>query len=146
MSLVSEIIGNVMVRCIFWRVELMELEAMREIGRIKQVQVQPSSLKIGQGSTAHYDPTPLQVVSGLLVSKDGAIGIAANGDRILDVHHADHPRSRHHEGINGLSFGFTSHYQAMRTKFGLHLMDGCAGENILIESAASYTLADLGNQ
>ena len=34
----------------------------------------------------------------------------------------------------------------MRANFGSHLIDGCAGENILIESAASYTLADLGNQ
>ena len=105
---------------------------MHFIGRVKQVQVQRSSLKVGERPQQCYDPSPLLVVSRLLLTKRGPIGITADGERIIDVHHADHPASRY-RGENGISLGFTSHYQTMRTRFGPHLRDGIAGENILIE-------------
>jgi hypothetical protein len=105
---------------------------MHLIGRVKQVQVQRSSLKIGERPQQYYDPSPLLVVSRLLLTKRGAIGITADGERIIDVHHADHPASRY-RGENGISLGFTTHYQSMRTRFGPHLQDGIAGESILIE-------------
>jgi hypothetical protein len=105
---------------------------MHLIGHVKQVQVQRSSLKVGERPQQCYDPSPLLVVSRLLLTKRGAIGITADGERIIDVHHADHPASGY-RGENGLSLGFTTHYQKMRTRFGPHLRDGIAGENILIE-------------
>ena len=105
---------------------------MHLIGRVKQVQVQRSSLKIGEGPQQYYDPAPLLVVSRLLLTKRGAIGITSDGERIIDVHHGDHPASRY-RGENGISLGFTSHYQGMRNRFGPHLRDGIAGESILIE-------------
>jgi hypothetical protein len=66
-------------------------------------------------------------------------------NRFIDVHHAEHPNSRYH-GSNGVSIGFTSHYRQIRKKFGEHINDGCAGENILVETAQSFSLADLGGQ
>jgi hypothetical protein len=105
---------------------------MHFIGRVKQVQVQHSSLKGGERPQQYYDPSPLLVVSRLLLTKRGAIGITADGERVIDVHNADHPTSGY-RGENGLSLGFTSHYQTMRARFGPHLRDGIAGESILIE-------------
>ncbi len=105
---------------------------MHFIGRVKQVQIQRSSLKVGERPQQCYDPSPLLVVSRLLLTKRGPIGITSDGERIIDVHHADHPASRY-RGENGISLGFTTHYQSMRTRFGPHLQDGIAGESILIE-------------
>jgi hypothetical protein len=117
-----------------------------EIGRIKLVQVQRASLKVGERPYRYYDPTPLLVVDGLLLSPSGAVGLAACGERTIDVHNIEHPASKNQRGINGISFGFTSHYQAMRERFGPHLTDGCAGENILIEADRAFALGDLGDR
>jgi hypothetical protein len=119
---------------------------MREIGRVRLVQIQRASLKAGEKPYRYYDPTPLQVAAGLLLSPAGAIGIAANSERVVDIHHAEHPRSKNQQGLNGVSIGFTSHYRAMRERFGAHLTDGCAGENILIESDQAFALSDLGDR
>ncbi len=117
---------------------------MYEIGRIKSVQVQRSSLKIEGRSERYYDPSPLLVVSRLRLTARGVIGITTDGKQIVDVHHREHPASRNRID-NDISFGFTSHYQAMRDKFGSHLTNGCAGENILIETDQEYMLDELGN-
>lgn len=119
---------------------------MREIGRIKQVQIQRSSLKRGEHLSMYYDPTPLLVVESLELTPDGVFGITINGKQVMDVHHADHPTSHNHNGINGVSLGFTGHYKAMRTQFGEHMVNGCAGENILIETDVIMALNDLGNR
>ena len=119
---------------------------MFELGRIKQVQVQRSSLKPGKRLSRYYDPTPLLVVESLELTPDGVFGFSINGKRVIDVHHRNHPTSRNHNRTNGVSLGFTSHYKTMRTQFGEHLVDGCAGENILIETDVIITLSDLGNR
>ena len=119
---------------------------MHEIGYIKLLQVQQSALKVKHHAFGYYDPTPLLAVESLLLSPDGVIGITSDGRRVIDVHHVDHPASRNHKGVNGVSVGFTSHYEAMRSKFGDHLVDGCAGENILVEADDIITLADLGKR
>ena len=117
--------------------------SLHEIGRVKQVQVQRSSLKVGERPHAYYDPTPLLVVAYLLVTPHGAIGVTIEGEQVMDVHHGHHPDSRNHEGLNDLSVGFTSHYAAMRARFGAQIFDGCAGENILVETERPYILGDL---
>jgi hypothetical protein len=117
---------------------------MQEIGRIKLVQMQRSSLKQGQRPYCYYDPAPLLVVERLLLAPRGVVGLTASGQQLIDVHHADHPESKNHGLLNGISIGFTSHYRQMRDQFGVHLADGCAGENILIETERRFTLADLG--
>jgi hypothetical protein len=116
---------------------------MREIGAIKQTQIQLSSLKQGQRPHRYYDPAPLLVVERMRLTAGGALGLEGDQQRI-DVHHADHPDSKHRQGVNGLSIGFTNHYHAMRDHFGAHLTDGCAGENILIETDQLWTLEALG--
>lgn len=120
---------------------------MQEIGKIKQVQVQRSSLKVGQKPDRYYDPTPLLVVEQLRLSARGVVGITAGDDEIIDVHNADHPQSKNRED-NGVSIGFSSHYESIRAQYGDHLWDGCAGENILVEVERDriFTLPDLGNR
>ena len=121
------------------------ISEMYEIGRIKRLQVQPSSLIVGQKPSRYYDPSPLITVDHLLVSAKGVIGVKEDGSQVIDVHHLDHPKSHNLDGVNGLSIGFTSHYAAMRSRFGQHMVDGCAGENILVEVDREYTPADLRN-
>ena len=119
---------------------------MRQIGKIKQLQVQRSSLKRGVKPARYYDPSPIQIVEQLLLAPEGVIGVTAEGERILDVHNSTHPESKNDGGVNGISFGLTSHYQAMRAKFGPHLSDGCAGENILLEAQEEVNLEALGKR
>jgi hypothetical protein len=119
---------------------------MQEIGRIKLVQIQRSSLKQGQRPHRYYDPAPLLNVERLLLTPDGVVGLAAGGEQLIDVHHAAHPESKNRSRSNGISVGFTSHYRAMRDQYGTHLADGCAGENILVEVDRSFTLEALGQQ
>jgi hypothetical protein len=89
------------------------LENMREIGRVRLVQIQTSPLKVGRRPNAYYDPSPLLVVDTLLLTPHGAIGVTAEGNHITDVHHAHHPATRNHHGKNDLSVGFTNHYAGL---------------------------------
>lgn len=116
---------------------------MPEIGTITLVQVQIASLKVGEPRRRRYDPAPLRRVPAIEVDPDGAIGLAADGERLLDVHNRRHPDSKQRQGINGLSFGFTSHYGLMRDRFGDIAADGIAGENILVASDRRWSEADL---
>jgi hypothetical protein len=79
------------------------------------------------------------------VSPGGVVGLLGNGETILDVHHRDHPSSKNRGGENGISLGFTAHYLAMRQRFGQHLHDGIAGENILIEVNREIPADDLSS-
>jgi hypothetical protein len=120
------------------------------LGRVALVQVQAASLKVGRRPDSRYDPAPLTPVERLVVTPGGVIGITNDGREIVDVHHADHSESRQgRDGRNGVSIGFTSHYEAIRARFGDHLANGCGGENIVIEpddTGRVFTLADLGRR
>lgn len=105
---------------------------MRILGTVIRLQVQASSLKVGD-SPRRYDPSPLQTVHALTVTPGGVVGVTGEPEGLIDVHHQEHPHSKNSGGKNGISLGFTSHYAAMRERFGLHLSDGIAGENVLIE-------------
>jgi hypothetical protein len=104
------------------------------IGEIVRLQVQQASLKVGGPPRRRYDPGPIQFVPALVMTEAGVCGLAENGEMVSDVHHRDHPASKNRDGVNGISVGFTSHYHAMRERFGGHLSDGIAGENILIQT------------
>jgi hypothetical protein len=117
---------------------------MREIGLIKHVQLQRASLKQGQRPQRYYDPAPLLVVERLRLEGGGVSALNADGQPITDIHHAAHPETKQQRGINGISVGFTSHYRAIRDRYGAHLTDGCAGENILVESDQVWSIDDLG--
>jgi hypothetical protein len=113
------------------------------IGTIVRLQVQETSLKVGQAPRRRYDPSPLRVVPELTLTPRGVVGQPEQGEAIVDVHHEDHRVSKNRGGQNGVSLGFTSHYAAMRDRFGDHLVDGIAGENILIETAGLIGEAEL---
>lgn len=117
-----------------------------EIGRIALTQVAPSSLKSGVFPEETYSPAPLVPVEALLLSPRGAVGVAADGRWLLDTHHADHPQTRRWGKDNGISLGFTSHYAAMRERFGPHLRDGCAGENLVIASDVPWRRDELAGR
>lgn len=115
---------------------------MQSIGRIVRLQVQTSSLKVGS-SPKRYDPAALHAVSEVRVTPSGVIGIADDGADLLDVHNSEHPDSKNRGGENGLSIGFTGHYDLMRDRFGQHLDDGIAGENILVATDRLVTEEEL---
>src|SRR5919112_831183 len=112
------------------------------MGTIVRLQVQESSLKVGD-KPRRYDPSPIRSVPALSVSAAGVVGLAENGETIIDVHHHDHPTSKNRGGENGISLGFTGHYGEMRRRFGPHLADGIAGENILVEADRHFPVEEL---
>jgi MOSC domain len=112
------------------------------VGRVARLQVQRSSLKFGPRETRSYDPGPIMAVPAMRIGPDGALGLVEGSQPIVDVHNRRHPDSKNRES-NGVSVGFTSHYRAMRARFGAHLVDGIAGENVLVESDRDYRADDL---
>jgi hypothetical protein len=102
---------------------------MELIGTVARLQVQRSRLKPGRATTRLYDPSPLQEVGVLELTPRGVVG-----DGIVDVHHAGHPDSRNRRLTNGLSVMTVSRYRALRERYGSHLVDGIAGESILLDT------------
>ncbi len=117
---------------------------MRQIGEVIRLQVQVRSLKVaaGTGKGKRYDTGGLVSVPELILDEHGVTGRSDAGEEVPDVHHRRHPASQY-RGENGISIGFTSHYAAMRDRFGDHLIDGIAGENILIQTAESVDERDV---
>ena len=118
---------------------------MIPLGSIIRLQVQVESLKIGDGARQRFDPAGIRTVDQVALDDGGAWGITADGARLADVHHRDHPRSKIRGTLNGISVGFTGHYAAMRGRFGEHLTDGAAAETILIEHNGIMTASELAN-
>jgi hypothetical protein len=118
---------------------------VRELGQVKLTQVQPTGLIINTSSGSTYDPSRRLEVNHLLITPQGIEATTPDGKRVLDIHHTDHPQTRS-VGGDGVSIGFTSHYAAIRTRFGEHMLDGIAGENITIENEDEIWLEDLGQQ
>jgi hypothetical protein len=110
------------------------------LGRIARLQIQRSALKLGQKPNRVYDPAPLLPVEALILTREGVLARLADGSVVVDVHHTGHPETRNSAGVNDVSVGFTAHYLAMRAGYGPHLVDGCAGENILVEAAEAIAL------
>lgn len=119
---------------------------MKTIGIVQFVQIQQSSLKekLPDGGK-RYNPSPIVRLPKIRLTADGVIGITETGEEIIDVHNAIHPNSTS-RGDNGISVGFTSHYNAMRQKFGDHLSDGIAAEGIIVETDRVYTPETLGTR
>lgn len=105
---------------------------MQKIGIVKFVQIQRTPMKIIENGDRFYRPDPLLSVNQLELLPKGIIGLNGN-NKITDVHNETHPDSRH-RGDNKISFGFTQHYERIRDRFGDHIKDGYAGENIIIDA------------
>jgi MOSC domain-containing protein YiiM len=118
---------------------------MTPLGRVVRLQVQAAPLKSGEKPNRVYGTAAIVEVEQLLLTPDGAVGIDGAGKRILDVHNTGHAATRYTDG-NTVSFGLTSHYARMRERFGAHMTDGCAGENILVETARPLRLHELGGR
>ena len=116
---------------------------MRELGHVVRLQIQRSSLKTGEKPHRVYDPAPILTVERLSVSPDGALGEAAHGAWMVDIHHRMHPSTKNPDGEHGISLGFTSHYDVMRAQLGDRITPGCAGENILVETPGRVGMEDL---
>jgi hypothetical protein len=118
---------------------------MRTIGTVTRLQIQRGSLKRGAKPTRVYDPTPLLAVPALTVTPDGALGASPTDAEtwIVDVHHRAHPQTKNEDGLHGISLGFTSHYDAMRERFGDRVEVGCAGENIIANADQRLTYEEL---
>ncbi len=112
------------------------------IGTVVRLQIQESSLKVGS-KPRRYEPAPIRSVPAMSLSPAGVVGLAENGETIVDVHHLDHPASKNRGGENGISLGFTAHYLTMRQRFGQHLRDGIAGENVLIAVDRQFPAEEL---
>jgi hypothetical protein len=114
---------------------------MREIGRIVRLQIQTGSLKKGDRLNRYYDPAALLSVPAIRVMVGGVMGLV-DGRELIDVHHKDHPESKN-RADNDVSINFTPHYEQMQARFGERLVTGIAGENILVETAESFSVEDL---
>lgn len=104
---------------------------MELLGEIIHLQVQTTSLKVGERPHTRYNPAGIVVVPRLELEPGGVNGFTADGAQLDDVHHAGHPRSKS-RGSNAISILFTAHYDEIRDRFGDWLDDGIAGENILV--------------
>jgi len=121
------------------------IEEVLALGRIKLVQLQPSGLIIETGSGYFYDASRRVEVDRLLITPKGIEATTSTGEHVLDIHHLDHP-DKAYDDDDLVCISFTSHYEAMRTRFGEHMVDGIAGENIIIEYDTEVWTADLGGQ
>ncbi len=108
--------------------------SLHSIGKIVRLQLQRSTLTLGERPNRYYDPAALISVGELILGPRGASARTPDGELVLDIHHADHPHSLNDGGENDLSVNLTSHYAAIRERYGSgdHLYDGCGGENILV--------------
>lgn len=113
------------------------------IGEVVLLQVQVRSLKRGERPRSWYDPGPITTVPAIQIDPGGVTGIDPAGEAAIgDVHHRDHPASKF-RGENGVSIGFTSHYERMRDRFGDHLRDGIAGENMIVRTEGIHEESDV---
>ena len=121
------------------------IEKDRELGIVKLVQVQPSGLIIETPSGSFYDASRRVEVESLCITVRGIEAITPKGEHVLDIHHIDHP-DKAYDNNDLVCIGFTSHYEGMRARFGDHMVDGIAGENIIIEYEQEVWPEDLHQQ
>lgn len=108
---------------------------MQKVGTIQFVQIQRESLKTIQNPNDEpfYQTHPIEKVNRLRITDAGVVGIGKYGQEIIDVHNEAHPQTRY-RGDNKISLGFLQNYERMRGRFGDHIKDGNAGENIIIDA------------
>ncbi len=121
------------------------VDEMDSLGRVKLVQLQPSGLIIETPSGYFYDASRRVEVDHMHITSKGIEATTPEGEHVLDIHHIDHP-DKAYDNNDLICIGFTSHYDAMRARFGEHMVDGIAGENIIIDYGQEVWPEDLGKQ
>ena len=121
------------------------VEKLRDLGVIKLVQLQPNGLIIEKPPGYFYDESRRVEVDHLLINLKGIEATTPDGQHVLDIHHLDHP-DKEYDDDDLVCIGFTSHYDKMRERFGKHMVDGTAGENIIINYQDEVWVDDIGNQ
>jgi hypothetical protein len=121
------------------------VKILRELGSVKLTQLQPSGMIIETPAGYFYDASRRVEVNRLKITPLGIEAITTEGEHVLDIHHINHP-NKAYDNDDLVCIGFTSHYQEMRARFGEHMVDGIAGENIIIEYEQEVWLEDLGQQ
>ena len=126
----------------------MSNEEARPLGVVSLVQVQPGGLIIDAPESSpvrsFYDAGRRVEVDRLEIAPRGIQATLPTGERVLDIHHLDHP-DKAYDDDDLVCVGFTAHYDAMRAEFGEHMVYGIAGENIIIDFPAEVWPADLGS-
>jgi hypothetical protein len=112
------------------------------IGHVGRLQVQRSRLKPGPRGARVYDPAPLLEVQALEIGPRGCVG-HLGVERVLDVHHADHPDTRNVALTNGVSLLPRAHYARLQALYGEHLRVGVAGESVLVDTDGPWPQGDL---
>lgn len=119
---------------------------VKQLGHVNLVQLQPNGLVVdtpGKTPTGHfYDATRLIQVDRLVITPMGIEATIPGGEHVLDIHHINHP-DKAYDDDDLICIGFTSHNDAMRTHFGEHMVNGIAGENIIIEYSEEVWPDDL---
>lgn len=127
----------------------MSLPEAGQLGVVSLVQLQPSGLIIDAPEPASvrsiYDASRRVEVDRLEITPRGIEATLPSGEQVLDIHHLDHPDKAYAED-DLICIGFSAHYEAMRDEFGAHMVDGIAGENILIDYLDEVWPEDLGNR
>ncbi|UFU04999.1 hypothetical protein [Ruania halotolerans] len=106
---------------------------------IVRLQIQTAPMKPGRPPLRVYSPQVLQQVDRLRLTPRGGYGEWRDhtGARsTMDVHHGDHPLSRDPKATAGITVMGTGDYLALRERYGAHLVDGVAGESILVDASA----------
>lgn len=106
---------------------------LRPLGTVVRLQVQPRPLKPGIAPHRAYDPRPLLPVPRIVADARGVRGLPVSGPPVLDVHNTEHPQTRDRRGRAGLSLMTLAAYARLRDRFGAHVVDGCAGEVVLLD-------------
>jgi len=105
---------------------------------IVRLQVQRVPVKPGRAPLRRYEPAAIVSVSSIHAGPRGVQGVTADGQTVLDVHHQDHPHSRDRRGKAGILFMGTGDYEALRERYGDQLVDGIAGETILLAAPDGF--------
>ncbi len=121
------------------------VEILRDLGIVKLVQLQPNGLIIEKPPGFFYDESRRVRVDRLEINSKGIEATTPNGEQVLDIHHLDHP-DKEYDDDDLICIGFTSHYDKMRDRFGEHMLDGTAGENIIIDYQDEVWVDDIGSQ
>ena len=120
-------------------------DSLMYLGKITLTQLQPNGLIIETPSGELFDPSRLMVASYLILTPQGIETTTTEGKRVLDIHHLEHP-GKAYDDDDLVCIGFTSHYAAMRSRFGAHMVDGAAGENIIIDTQKEIWPEELGER